>query len=200
MIQRETLQVVAHPGKSGETGIAHGPVGQHAGDGGEDAKRLTCTHRIGREEGWYHHIGPIGVDILMLLWRIGILCLYPIPELGNERTEVIEGTGLIAVAGVAYACQRTPQRDGGHIKRATVGGGLAGIHILDATGTVVCPRGIEVDLQIADGFEHRPYLQIFDAVDGGGRRDAVVLHQPIVLQGLVDITVADETEGEIETW
>ena len=64
-----------------------------------------------------------------------------------------------------------------------MGGRLASIHILDAAGTVVGPRGIEVNLQIADGFEHRPYLQVINAVDGGWRGDTFVLDQPTILQG-----------------
>ena len=75
----------------------------------------------------------------MFLRSVGILRLYLRTELGQKRTELVEGAGVIAVACVAYTCQCTPQRDGGHIKRAAMGGGLARIHILDASGTVVCP-------------------------------------------------------------
>ena len=80
-----------------------------------------------------------------------------------------------------------------------MGGGLASIHILDATGTVISPRGIEVDLQVADRFEHRPYLQVVDTVDGGRCGDVVFLDQPIILQSLVDVVVAYQSEGEVET-
>ena len=131
---------------------------------------------------------------------IGILRLYPAPELRQQRTEVVEGIGVIAVAGIAHSCKGARQRDGGHIKRATMGGGLAWIHKLDAAGTVVGPRGIEVDLQVADGFQHGPYLQVIGAVDGSRCGDTVVFHQPPVFQGLVDIAVANHTKGKIKTW
>ena len=80
-----------------------------------------------------------------------------------------------------------------------MGGGLASIHILDAAGTIVGPRGIEVNLQIADGFEHRPYLQVINAVDGGWRGDTFVLDQPTILQGFVDVVVTNPSESEVET-
>ena len=101
--------MVAHPLDSGETRIAHAPVRQHAGDGREDAERLASSHRVSREEGGHHHIGTIGIDILMLLRGIGILCLHPVTELGNERTEVVEGAGSVIVGGIAYRCQRALQ-------------------------------------------------------------------------------------------
>ena len=135
----------------------------------------------------------------MLLRSIGILCLHPVTELRNERAEVVEGAGGVIIGSIADTCQRAFQGDGGHVKRAAMGGGLASIHILDATGTVISPRGIEVDLQVADRFEHCPNLQVVDTVDGGRCGDVVFLDQPIILQSLVDVVVAYQSEGEVET-
>ena len=42
-----------------------------------------------------------------------------------------------------------------------MGCGSAFIHVLDATGMVIGMRGIEVDLQVADGFHDGTYLNSY---------------------------------------
>ena len=81
-----------------------------------------------------------------------------------------------------------------------MGGRLAGIHILHTSRTVVCTRGIEVDLQVANRLEHCSYLQVVGAVDVGRCRYAVGSQEPVVGEGLVDIAVADDAKGEVESW
>ena len=103
VVDVDALQMVADPGEFREAGVAHSPVGQHAGDGREDVERIACAHGIGREEGRHEDIGAIGVDIAEGAWGILVLRLHTLLELGDEFTEVVEGIRLIAIGGVAHA-------------------------------------------------------------------------------------------------
>ena len=81
-----------------------------------------------------------------------------------------------------------------------MGGGHTFIHIADAAGTVVGTGGAEVDLQVTDRLQHGTHLHVVVVVDGGRRGgDIIVGEQPAVVVGLVDKTVADESEGEVKT-
>ena len=107
---------------------------------------------------------------------------------------------MIAVVGITHTCQGATQRDSGHIKGTTQRGGHACIHILYTLGTVVCARGREVDLQITDRLQERLDLQILGHIDISRCSSTVILQQPVAFQRLVDIAIAYQTKGEVETW
>ena len=124
MIQIQALEMFLHPRQFRKAAITDGPVGQQAGDGGENGTRFTSPRRISREEGRHQHLGGIGL--------VGS-CL----EARQHIKEMVEGRRVVAAVGIAHACQGTTKRDGGHVERAAIGGGAPFIHILDALRTVV---------------------------------------------------------------
>ena len=58
---------------------------------------------------------------------------------------------------------------------------------------------VQVDLQVGEGFERELHLQVLGGIGGGGGSDAVGAEQPAVVVTLLQIAVADETEGKVET-
>ena len=131
---------------------------------------------------------------------IGILCLHLLLELRQQVTELVEGARLIAIVGIAHSLQRALQRDDRHVKRAATGRGHSRVHILYTLGSGIGTRGIQVDLQVAQGLHDGPDLYIAAAVDGCRRRDTVITQQPTILKGLVQIAVTNRSKGEIKTW
>ena len=80
-----------------------------------------------------------------------------------------------------------------------MGCGLSFIHILNTFCARVRTRGIQVYLQVTDRFQCSPQLQVVAAVDGSRIGHIVIVHQPVVVKGLVQIAVTDSAESEVKT-
>ena len=71
------------------------------------------------------------------------------------------------------------------------------ILILDATGTRLCARGVEVYLQVTHRFQCGAQLQVGRQIGGSRRRNAVV--EPSVFVCLVDERIVNHTESKAQT-
>ncbi len=112
--------------------------------------------------------------------------------------KVGKALGVVAVAGLA-ALEGAADGDGGHIERTRAGLGHAGIHELDVAGIGLHPRGVEVYLEVAGRFHGGLELQLLGGVRGGGIGHTVVVEQPAVVVGAVQVVVAREAEGKVPT-
>ena len=175
----------------GESAIAQRPVGQQAGECWEKVEFAATTRGIGIEEGRNHDGSTILFDRLAILGSC--TCL----EFGQGIAEAFEDLGGIAVIGIANALEGRAKRQGGHGERAALGGGHALVLILNAAGARLGTRRVEVDLQVAQGFQRGTQLQVGGEIGGSRRGDAVV--EPSVVAGLVEERVVGQSEGEAES-
>ena len=213
MGEGDVLQVVADPGEVGESLVAEGPVGEHARQGGEDVERRGdgVAAGVGSEEGRHHDVGAVfvhgsvgGVEGSAVAHACRVLgshvllfhaSLYHIQVV----LEVFERLALVAVVGVATALEGGLDADGGHVEGSGLRRRVAGEHILDALCVIYCATGVEVNLQVGQRFQRGFDLNVFHAVGGGCIGEAVAVDEPVVLLGAVDVAVADETEGEVQS-
>ena len=128
----------------------------------------------------------------------GVLRLEAVAEPGYGGDELVEGLRAVAVVGIAHSLECALDGNGGHVEGAAKGGGMAGIHELHAARAVLGAAGVEVDLQVADGLEGGTELEVLVVLAGRRCGHAVVAEQPVALEGLADIGVARESEGEVE--
>ena len=187
MIQVQALQMFLHPREFRQTTVTDGPVWQQSRDSREDRQRLASTSGVGCQEGGDHRLSRILRPRTLLEFR-------------QHLTEFVEGSGMIAVIGITDTRKGTFQRDGRHIKRTAEGGRHTLEHILNTTGLIVRTTRIQVDLQIWEGFQHSTDLQVLRTVDRSRCRDVVVHQQPTPIHRLVDIMIAHQSEGKVESW
>ena len=207
------LEVVAEEGQGGQTAIGEVPVGQHLQDGGEEAEAglMGVAACVGCQEGGYHDVAGVGADGAVLgvegarlAAALGILdaCVALFDALLQDAEVLAEGLerlGAVAVACVAASGEGRLQGDGGHVEGAGLSGGVALVHVLHGLAAVAGVRHGEVYLEVGEGFEGGLQLEVGGGAGGGWRGHAVGTEQPAVVLGLVDVGVADESEGVLQS-
>jgi len=103
---------------------------------------------------------------------------------------------VVAVAGLA-ALEGRADGDGGHVERTRASLGHAGIHELYVAGIGLHPRGVEVDLEVTCRLEGGLELQLLGGVGGGGVGHAVIVEQPAIVEGTLQVVLAREAEGKV---
>ena len=106
---------------------------------------------------------------------------------------------MVAIVGITHASQSTTQRDSSHTKRAAKCRWHAIVHILHTLGTIIGTRCSEVYLQVAYRLKHSLDLQILTHIDIGWCRHTISTQQPVAIHSLIDISIAHQTECEVET-
>jgi len=117
----------------------------------------------------------------------------------QRRTEPLEDLAPEAVARVAHTLEGRTDRHGGHGEGAGLRGGITLVHILHALGGGHRATGVEVYLEVLDGFEGHAQLKVLGEIARCRGGHAVAHEQPVVAARLLDIAVAGESEREIES-
>ena len=76
---------------------------------------------------------------------------------------------MVAIVGITRTLESRREREGGHIERTTMGGGVALVHELHGTCTIVCTRGIEVNFQVTNGLQRSLELEVLASRNVRGR-------------------------------
>ena len=110
--------------------------------------------------------------------------------------ELVEGVGLVSVLGREFL----EGRGQGHVRHgeaAALYGGLVVVHEVDLVVVALAACDVEGDFEPVQRFEHDVGLQVVGAVVYGRAYERRVLgHEPVVLDGMVDVVAAHGGEGK----
>ena len=182
------------------------------GQRGEEFKS-TVHACVGFEESRNHHVGAVAVysavgrvESLARECRAlgidsaGIAAFHALAESVERSAELLKGLAAEAIVGVAHTLESRTERERGHREGTCLCGGIAHIHILYALRRGVGAAGIEVDLQVLDRFKRQSQLQVLGLVGGGRCRHAVSHEQPTAILSFVDVAVAHQAKGKVQSW
>ena len=213
MVEGDTLEVVTNPRQVGEALVGEAPVWQNAGERREEVKRrgVGTTAGVGSEEGRNHHVGAVlidgavgGVEAAAVAYAFGvagahITVLHALLDDVKIVNKAAERLAAVAVVGIAATAEGGANADGGHVEGAGLRRRTTLIHELHALVAVHGSAGVDVNLEIGEGFKGSLDLYVLGAGGGGRRCHAVTVEQPAALLGTVDVAVADEAESVVQT-
>ncbi len=187
------LLVDAH-GRDVEHRRGHGAA---RGDVGDEAEAVHILHigAVGIERTYRVDalVGVVDVDALEVLLEHLQLAQAavgdaPVGQHRQHRGEEAQ-TGPLRIAAGIGGEEGRYHHVGRVAAHATVGGveGHTGIHKLDVAGIGFHPRGVEVDLEVAGRLHGGLELQLLGGVRGGGVGHAIVVEQPAVVVGAVQV-------------
>ena len=212
MVDVDTLEVLVEPRQTSQSAVTDGPVWQHPAQCREYRERIATHRGISLEEGRNHDIAAILVNRCAGSIKLsasqsrtsrinssGILRLYPISETSQRVDKLLEGLAAITRIGIAHSLESRTQRDGSHLEGSTLGGWRSFIHILYALLRGLGTCGREINLEILDRLQGGTQRKIIRSAGSSRCCDTVVAEQPVVVSSLLDIIVANHTEGKVKT-
>ena len=127
------------------------------------------------------------------------MLFHPIAEVLQRTHELFEGLAAVTTVSISHSLESRTNRDGSHLEASALGSRSSLIHILYALLRGHGTHGIQVNLQVLHRFQRHTNLEIFRFARSSRSSDRIVEQQPVVLSCLLDVTIANETEGEIQT-
>ena len=127
------------------------------------------------------------------------MLFHPIAEVLQRTHELFEGLAAVTTVSISHSLESRTNRDGSHLEASALGSRSSLIHILYALLRGHGTHGIQVNLQVLHRFQRHTNLEIFRFARSSRSSDGIVEQQPVVLSCLLDVTIANETEGEIQT-
>ena len=117
---------------------------------------------------------------------------------GYILEELVKDGAMVIVIGLNRP-QCRGQRDMGLDITTTIDVGRVVIHELNLGGAVVGTVTVQFDLETCNGFQLNLGIEFLGASIQGRSRLCRVFHEPVAVDGLLNIGLSCEAEGEVQT-